>query len=94
VTREEVERAFADAGWELDNTFCTSESVVGSCGELMILAYESEIRSEDPLFELVDFKQVVTHWVGVLPTPRIASALLRQYGEAPGEESGNPYLRD
>jgi hypothetical protein len=95
VTREEVERVFADAGWKVGGGFFESSlSVVGLHGGLMIIAYESELKNENPLFELVDFERYLTYWVREVPTPDTAAKLLWEQGGLPGEERGNPYMRD
>jgi hypothetical protein len=95
VTREEVERAFVDAGWQVGRDFFESSmSVVGLRSGLMIIAYESELKSENPLFELVDFERCLTYWVREVPTPDTAAKLLWEQGGLPGEERGNPYMRD
>jgi hypothetical protein len=95
VLREEVERAFADAGWQVGGGFFESRmSVVGLRSGLMIIAYESELKSETPLFELVDFERCLTYWVRVVPTPGIAAKLLWEQGGLPAEERGNPHIGD
>jgi hypothetical protein len=50
--------------------------LVGNCGKLSILAYESFMGTDDPAFELLDRRRIVTHWVGVIPTPRQVAVLL------------------
>jgi hypothetical protein len=47
--------------------------------------------TDDPAFELLDRRRVVTHWVGVIPTPRQAAVLLEEHGGLPDEERGNPH---
>jgi hypothetical protein len=79
VTREEVERSFGGAGWEV----CKSSLphlLVGSAGEVSILAYRSLIETEDPVFELVDRRRGWNYWVRVVPTPRLAAVLLEEHG--------------
>ena len=67
-------------------------SVAGLRSGLMIIAYELELGSEKPLFELVDFERCLTYWVRVIPTPGTAAKLLWEQGGLPGEQRGNPYI--
>ncbi len=90
---EEVEHAFADAGWKVGGSFFDSRmSVVGLRSGLMIIAYELELGSENPLFELVDFERYLTYWVREVPTPDTAAKLLWEQGGLPGEARDNPYM--
>ena len=80
INREELERSFVGAGWEV----CESSSpylLVGNAGDLSILAYRSLAETEDPLFELLDHRRGTTYWVRVVPTPRLAAVLLEEHGE-------------
>ena len=80
MNREEIQRSFVGAGWEV----CESSSpylLVGNAGDLSILAYRSLAETEDPVFELVDRRRGTTYWVRVVPTPRLASVLLEEHGE-------------
>ena len=66
--------------------------LVGNCGKLSILAYESVIGADDPAFELLDrghSGRILTYWVRVIPTPRQAAVLLEEHGGLP-EERGHP----
>jgi hypothetical protein len=63
--------------------------MVGNCGKLSILAYESCMGTNDPAFELLDRRHLLTYWVGVIPTPRQATVLLEEHGGPPEEERGN-----
>ena len=55
------------------------------------MAHEQYAQTDDPVFELVDGRQMVTYWVRVIPTPRQAAVLLEEHGVLPEEECGNPY---
>ncbi len=75
MNREEIERSFVAAGWEI--TTVRQDVVVGEAGGISIIAYESSaISAEDPAFELLDRGRNLAHWVRVIPTPRIAAELL------------------
>jgi hypothetical protein len=67
--------------------------MVGNCGNLSILAYESLMGVDDPAFELLDRRHLLTYWVRVIPTPRQAAVLLEEHGGQPEEERGNPHKR-
>jgi hypothetical protein len=64
--------------------------LVGNCGKLSILAYESFMGTDDPAFELLDRRRLLTYWVRVIPTPRQAAVLLlEEHGGLPEEERGS-----
>jgi hypothetical protein len=65
--------------------------MVGNCGNLSILAYESLMGGDDPAFELLDRRHLLTYWVSVIPTPRQAAVLMEEHGGPPEEEQGNPH---
>jgi hypothetical protein len=67
--------------------------MVGNCGKLSILAYESSIGADDSAFELLDRRRVLTYWVRVIPTPRQAAVLLEEHGGLPQEERGRPHKK-
>ena len=93
MTREEIEQAFVDAGWQLDGGFA-EHLVVGHDNEyLSILAYSWAWETDDPFFELCDHEgeEDITYWVREIPTPQRAGELLREYGGPVEEERGNPY---
>ncbi len=64
--------------------------MVSNRAKLSILAYKSCMGADDPAFELLDRRRVVTYWVRVIPTPRQAAVLLEEHGGPPEEERGNP----
>jgi hypothetical protein len=79
VNREEIERSFVGAGWEVCGSSSPDLLLVGNAGDLSILAYRS--LTEDPVFELVDRRRGTTYWVRIVPTPRVAAVLLEEHGE-------------
>jgi hypothetical protein len=85
----EIELGFVSAGWRVADD-SSEHLLVGNCGKLSILAYESVIGADDPSFELLDRGRVLTYWVKVIPTPRQAGVLLEEHGGLPGEERGHP----
>jgi hypothetical protein len=83
VHREEIERNFAEAGWNLDGGF-SGYLVIGYCGDgFSILAREEASETDDPDFELVDHRRNVTYWVQEIPSPQQAQELLEELGEPP-----------
>jgi hypothetical protein len=88
--QREIERCFVDAGWRVTDD-SSRRLMVGNRGKLSILAYESCIGADDPAFELLDRRRVMTYWVRVIPTPRQAAVLLEEHGGLPEEERGKPY---
>ena len=81
MNREEIQRSFVGAGWEVRGSSSPDLLLVGNAGDLSILAYRSLAETEDPVFELVDRRRGTTYWVRVVPTPRLASVLLEEHGE-------------
>ena len=65
--------------------------VVGNAEDLSIVVHEQYAQTDDPAFELVDGRRVVSYWVRVIPTPRQAAVLLEEQGDPSEEERGNPY---
>jgi len=65
--------------------------LVGNCGKLSILAYGSCMGTDDPAFELLDRRHLLTCWVKVIPTPRQAAVVLKEHGGLPEEERGDPH---
>ncbi len=65
---------------------------VGNGGKLSILADGSCMGTDDPSFELLDRRRLLTYWVRVIPTPRQAAVLLEEHGGLPEEERGHPKL--
>ena len=91
LTREEIERAFVGAGWEIAES--SPHLVVGNAGYLSILAYGSMTGTDEPFFELVDREHGRTYWVWVVPTPRVAAGLIDKLGGAPEAKQGLPRER-
>ena len=89
ITREEIERGFVEAGWEVPGF--SKYPVVGNAGDLSIVAHDQYAETDDPAFELVDGRRVVSYWVRVIPPPRQAAVLLEEHGGLPEEERDNPY---
>ena len=81
VNREEIERSFVGAGWEVCESSPPHLLLVGNAGNLSIVAYRSLAETEDPVFELFDCRRGTTYWVRVVPTPRLAAVLLEEHGE-------------
>jgi hypothetical protein len=81
ITREEIERGFVDAGWEVPGS--SQYPIVGNAEDLSIVAHEQYAETDDPAFELVDRRRVVGYWVRVIPTPRQAAVLLEEHGGLP-----------
>jgi hypothetical protein len=95
LAREEIELAFVAAGWEIAGR-SSPHLVAANAGgvPVSIRAYGPSITgSDEPLFELIYRLLELTYWVREVPTPRAASALIREHGGAPGEKRGKPYER-
>ncbi len=91
MTLEEIERGFISTGWEVPGF--TEYPLVGNWGYLSIVAHKLHVEGDDPLFELIDRRRVLGHWVREIPTPWEAAQLLEEYGGPPEEQRGNPYVR-
>jgi hypothetical protein len=85
----QIEHAFIDAGWEVAGPL--RYPIVGTSGDLSITAHEQYALADDPVFELVDSRRVISYWVRVVPTPQVAAVLIEKHGGQPEEEWGNPY---
>jgi hypothetical protein len=88
---EEIELGFVDAGWEVPGP--TRYPIVGNAGDLSIVAHEQYALSDDPVFEIVDGRRMLSHWVRVIISPRQAAVLLDERGGPPEAEPGNPHKR-
>ena len=80
MNREEIERSFVGAGWEVSKS-SSPHLLVGDADVLSILAYRSLAETHDPVFELVDRRRGTIYWVRVVPTPRLAAVLLEEHGK-------------
>ena len=89
ITREEIEQGFIEVGWEVRGS--SQYPLVGNAEGLSIVAHEQYAQTRDPVFELLDGRQIVSYWVRVITTPRQAAVLLEEQGGPPEEERGNPY---
>jgi hypothetical protein len=66
--------------------------IVGNAGDLSITAHEQyAAETDNPVFELVDRRRVLSYWVRVIPAPRVARVLIDKHGGPPEEERGNPF---
>jgi len=89
--REEIERGFVDAGWELDGSF-SEHLLIGEDHHISILAHrEWAWDADDPMFELWDTERNLAYWVRVIPTPRQAAVLLEEHGVPSKEELYTPH---
>ena len=89
ITREEIQRGFEIAGWEVPGL--SRYPIVGNAGDLSITAHEQYAEPDNPVFELVDRRRILSYWVRVIPSPRVAAVLIDKHSGPPEEERGNPY---
>ncbi len=87
MNREEIERGFVGAGWQIDGGFAPY-LIVGNAGDLSILAHRWAWGTDDPVFELSDEETDLAFWVREIPTPERAAVLLGKHGGSPEEERG------
>jgi len=80
MNQEEVERGFAGAGWELDDSFY-KHLIIGFVDDLSIIAYRQTWETEAPKFQLCDHENYLGCWVSEIPTPKRAAELLKEHGE-------------
>ena len=85
MEQEQVERGFAEAGWELDGSFY-KYLIIGFVDDLSIIAYRKTWETKDPKFQLCDHENDLSCWVGEIPTPERAAELLEVHGEPLGDE--------
>jgi hypothetical protein len=87
VTQEEIELAFASAGWELNATF-NKHLIMGYTQDLSIVAYRHawEADEDNPEFQLSDHGNSLSCWVKEIPTPQGAAEVLKEYGQLITEE--------
>jgi hypothetical protein len=93
TAREEIELAFVAAGWEVAGLSSAHLVAANASGvPLSIWAYGPfDGGSDEQAFELIDRLLELTYWVREVPTPRVASALIREHGGPPGMERGKLY---
>ena len=83
--REQIEQSFTNVGWDLDGSFA-DHLVIGYSGNgISILAHKEAWGTEDPVFELLDHERMLTYWVRVVPSPRLALQLLEEHGQPRAE---------
>ena len=71
---EEIERSFVEAGGEVPGP--SHFPIVGNAGDLSIVAHEQYAqRSDEPVFETVDGRRMLSHWSREIITPRHARVL-------------------
>ena len=59
------------------------------------MAREQYAGTDDPAFELVDGRRIMSYyWVRVIITPQQAAVLLEERGGPPEEERGNPHQHE
>ncbi|CAA9462924.1 MAG: hypothetical protein AVDCRST_MAG28-3614 [uncultured Rubrobacteraceae bacterium] len=86
--RQEIEHAFANAGWDLDDCF-TDVLIIGCSGDsVSLLAHEEAWRDNESVFEILDHKRIVGRWVREIPTPQQAQELLARLCRANGSVKG------
>jgi hypothetical protein len=83
--KDDVDRGFAEAGWEPDGAFSEHLSI-GNWGDLCIIAHWSTWKTDQPTFEIYDVERHVSHWVHEIPTPQQAATLLREHGRPSEDE--------
>jgi len=57
--------------------------LVGNAGDLSIVAHQQYAQTDDPAFELVDGRRILSYWVRVIVTPQQAADLLEERGGLP-----------
>ena len=83
MQREAMKRSFASAGWDLDGSF-EDHLIIGYSGDnVSILAHKEYWGTGDPLFELLDHAEMISYWVGEVPSPQQARELLQEHGQPP-----------
>ena len=58
------------------------------------MAHEQYAETDDPAFELVDGRRILSYWVRVIDTPQQAAVLLEERGGLLEEEGGNPHQHE
>ena len=81
------------AGWEV-SYHSSQHLLVGSFGNLKILAHQDLTQSEDPTFQIIDEKRGWTYWVRVIISPHVAQVLLWEHGELLAEQQKEKHTVD
>ena len=85
MDQEEIEQHFANAGWDLDGSFAEHLIIGYSAENISLLAHKEAWQTDDPLFEIIDHKRLLSYWVREVPTPDQAAKLLEEFGHPPDE---------
>ena len=83
MKRDEIERRFLEAGWELDGSF-EDYLLIGHDGErISLLAHREHWGTDNPIFEILDHEEMTTCWVYEVPTPHQSTRLLQDHVQPP-----------
>ncbi len=86
MPREEIEQRFADAGWEIDDSFREHLLIGYSGANVSLLAHKEVWANNVFIFEILYHEERRNSWVTQIPTPQQAEnfgRLLRKHGESP-----------
>jgi hypothetical protein len=85
MTREEIEQAIKDAGWEVEGGFL-EEMLIGLNNTVSLLASRWAWGADNAVFEVWDEESNLSYWVTEIPTPERAKELIKEHGGPPDEE--------